>query len=37
LGGLFEGDDPAGQAPAVRDDLTRITADCKDALAAGVD
>jgi chromosome segregation ATPase len=35
LGGLFEGDDPAAQAPAVRDDLTRITADCKDALAAG--
>jgi DNA repair exonuclease SbcCD ATPase subunit len=33
FGALFEGDSPEDQAPAVRDQLSSITATCKDALA----
>ncbi len=32
LGGLFEGDDPSAQAPAVREQLKSITGDCQAAL-----
>jgi cysteinyl-tRNA synthetase len=35
FGGLFEGENPQDEADAVREELTRITADCKDEL--GVD
>ena len=32
--GLFEGDNPSGQAERVRKDLQSVTADCKETLAA---
>jgi hypothetical protein len=33
LGALFEGDSAQDQAPAVREQLSRVTAACKDDLA----
>jgi hypothetical protein len=33
FGGLFEGDDPSKQAPAVRDEFADITSGCKTALS----
>jgi hypothetical protein len=34
FGGLFEGGSAKDQAPAIREELSQITADCKDAFAA---
>ena len=35
FGGLFEGDGPTEQAPAVRKDIEKVTAGCKTALGGG--
>jgi hypothetical protein len=34
FGGLFERESAKDQAPAIREELSQITADCKDAFAA---